>query len=268
MRQTIHRPASLLLLPLLGLLLLVATSCGSRRSSVGGSGAMGTLSKSEVIRGYAALPSYPLADVRGMLSVSAGDRGDLSSGYRMSIYPGEAMVISARPMGLFEAGRVTLLPDRVVLLDKMDRYGVDEALDVTPALPVSILDLFGSVSTARLEEMSMTREPGGYRFTDRDSGSELFMDLDLNLTSMSIDLPRRAGGVTVSLSHFATIAGYRPLPQQMRTELRMPSMGDPATLTLTITDYDTKPSMKPDKALPDDYTRLSLFRLISAILGK
>ena len=213
---------------------------------------MGTLSKSEVIRGYAALPSYPLADVRGTLSVSAGDKGDLSSGYRMSIYPGEAMVIAARPMGLFEAGRVTLLPDRVVLLDKMDRYGVDEALDITPPLPVSILDLFGSVSTSRLG----------------DSGSELFMDLDLNLTGMTIDLPRRAGGVTVSFSHFATISGYRPLPKRMKVELRMPSMGDPAALTLTISDYDTKPSMKPDKALPDDYTRLSLIRLLSVILGK
>ena len=268
MRQTINRTASLTLLPLLGLLLLVATSCGSRRNAVSGSGAMGTLSKSEVIRGYAALPSYPLADVRGMLSVSAGDKGDLSSGYRMSIYPGEAMVISARPMGLFEAGRVTLLPDRVVLLDKMDRYGVDEALDVTPALPVSILDLFGSVSTSRLEEMQMSREPGGYRFTDRESGSELFMDLDLNLTGMKIDLPRRAGGVTVSFSDFATISGYRPLPQRMKVELHMPSMGDPATLTLTVTDYDTKPSMRPDKALPDGYTRLSLIRLFSVILGK
>ena len=268
MRQTINRTASLTLLPLLGLLLLVATSCGSRRSTVSRSGDIGTLSKSEVIRGYAALPSYPLADVRGTLSVSAGDKSDLSSGYRMSIYPGEAMVIAARPMGLFEAGRVTLLPDRVILLDKMDRYGVDEALDITPPLPISILDLFGSVSTSRLEEMQMSREPGGYRFTDRDSGSELFMDLDLNLTSMTIDLPRRAGGVTVSFSHFATISGYRPLPQRMKVELRMPSMGDPATLALTITDYDTKPSMKPDKALPDDYTRLSLIRLLSVILGK
>lgn len=268
MRQTINRTSSLTLLPLLGLLLLVATSCGSRRSTVSRSGAMGTLSKSEVIRGYAALPSYPLADVRGMLSVSAGDKSDLSSGYRMSIYPGEAMVIAARPMGLFEAGRVTLLPDRVILLDKMDRYGVDEALDITPPLPISILDLFGSVSTSRLEEMQMSREPGGYRFTDRDSGSEIFMDLDLNLTGMTIDLPRRAGGVTVSFSHFATISGYRPLPQRMKAELSMPSMGDPATLALTITDYDTKPSMKPDKALPDDYTRLSLIRLLSVILGK
>ena len=268
MRQTINRTASLTLLPLLGLLLLVATSCGSRRAAVRGSGAMGTLSKSEVIRGYAALPSYPLADVRGMLSVSAGDKGDLSSGYRMSIYPGEAMVIAARPMGLFEAGRVTLLPDRVILLDKMDRYGVDEALDITPPLPISILDLFGSVSTSRLEEMQMSREPGGYRFTDRDSGSELFMDLDFNLTGITIDLPRRAGGVTVSFSHFAKISGYRPLPQRMKVELRMPSMGDPATLALTATDYDTKPSMKPDKALPDDYTRLSLIRLLSVILGK
>ena len=268
MRQTINRTSSLTLLPLLGLLLLVATSCGSRRSAVGGSGAMGTLSKSEVIRGYTALPSYPLADVRGMLSVSAGDKGDLSSGYRMSIYPGEAMVIAARPMGLFEAGRVTLLPDRVILLDKMDRYGVDEALDIKPPLPISILDLFGSVSTSRLEEMQMSREPGGYRFTDRDSGSELFIDLDLNLIGMTIDLPRRAGGVTVSFSHFATISGYRPLPQRMKVELRMPSMGDPATLALTVTDYDTKPSMRPDKALPDGYTRLSLIRLLSVILGK
>ena len=149
MRQTINRTSSLTLLPLLGLLLLVVTSCGSRRSTVSRSGTMGTLSKSEVIRGYAALPSYPLADVRGTLSVSAGDKSDLSSGYRMSIYPGEAMVIAARPMGLFEAGRVTLLPDRVILLDKMDRYGVDEALDITPQLPISIIDLFGSVSTSR-----------------------------------------------------------------------------------------------------------------------
>ena len=80
MRQTINRTSSLTLLPLLGLLLLVATSCGSRRSTVSRSGAIGTLSKSEVIRGYAALPSYPLADVRGTLSVSAGDKSDLSRG--------------------------------------------------------------------------------------------------------------------------------------------------------------------------------------------
>lgn len=255
------------ILPLIALLLLLA-SCGSRRGTTSHSGAIGTLSKSEVIRAYSEQRDYPLGDVRGTLDLRMGGKSSLSSGYRMSLYPGEAMVISARPMGLFEAGRLTVHPDRIVVLDKMDRYGVDEAFSEEMKLPVGILDLFGSVSASQLEGMAMEAVRGGYRFTDRATGSELFIDQSLRLTDLSIDLPRRLGGVAITFGHFETLDGYRPLPRQMEIKLDMPRAGQPVSLVLGISEYGSEPSLKPDSALPDDYTRLRLSRLLALILGK
>lgn len=265
MRVTLH-PTTTRLLPLLALLLLVVSSCGTRHSVTRPDD--GRLSKAEVIRTYSSAgETYPLADARGKLTVSAEGKGDFSSGYRLSLYPSEALVLSLRPMGLFEAARLTVSPDRLIVLDKMDRYGVDETVDRSVDLPEQLLEGKWMVSPDRLAEMPMIPQPeGGYLFGDRDVESYT-IDSSGHLTAMTQTLSGGLGRLESSLGDFVTVEGYRPLARQIDVRLYLHDV-PPVRLSLSISSYDTTPSLRPDTVLPSGYKQLPLRSLLSLITAK
>lgn len=252
----------LLLLPL-----LLVTSCGVRRTATESDRVgLPSLSKEEVIRSYSTLRPYPLAEARGTLRVGSEGSSSASAGYRLSLHHKEALVLSVRPMGIFEAARLTLLPDRMILLDRIDSYVVDEPLEgALRAIPDRLLSGLTDLEPARLREMEMTRIAEGYRFTDRREGTTYRLDRQLRLIGMELTLPARAGRLEAAFDRFDSPDGYRPLPRLIELTLTLPSHR-PANLILRIDSYDTVPSLRPDTTLPTGYTRIPLQQLLSLLM--
>lgn len=226
-------------------LLLALASCGtSQRVLTQAPMGRSTLSQREFIQKYKSLQEYATVSARGDVTLyGEGGRKEFNLvgiGMRWYLERDRAFELSVRPMSFMEVGKLTVMDDKVLLEDRINKmYYYQSAtrrslgslitfVGLDPKMAESMIQHrpFGFVDygVSALERMKFVRDAGGYSFTDelRPGGNRIVHHFDsaLNLTSSSLVVVGK-GEILVTYSDFVTVGsatGMRPLPSKIQIE--------------------------------------------------
>lgn len=269
---------SLLLIALLYLL----TGCGTRRY-IGQEHA--GLHKQAFIQQYEAKgAALTQLDARGKIALflPPPSAEEISVSMRWSYKAQELFVLSLRPLGLIEVGRLSVTPDRLVAIDRTGRrgsvidnpgqtagellapYGIDVQLLSALAAHQPFTPTRLGIEALKDMHYSLT-ERGEYRFSYNKGGNEIshLFDRQLNLIESIIAHRGKEVG-RVSYGAFTLVQnGMRPYP----TEITLESLSSehPVKVVVTLMSFGDQISQQPDHSLPGGYTQLSLQEVINLL---
>ncbi len=230
---------------LCGLLGVLLSGCGGTLKGVQVNGKP-SLSKQEFIRHYAALADYPTINARGDISlmVKSADKSFNINGIGMRWYleRGRGYELSVRPVAVMEAGRLSIIDDKLLVLDRIDKlyFSLTNAstkisreigiVGIHPKFLEAIVEYtpfsFVEEGVGALRRMDFKPEKDGYCFSDDIQRGlcliEHRFDTGLNLRSSHLSV-RNMVEVLVTYGGYSwagSSEGFRPLPTSLQVEVK------------------------------------------------
>lgn len=257
------------------LLMLLLAGCGTTKRIGTGTAGMELLSKGDFLDRYETMSEPSVVDARGKVSANLNGK-EFNVATRWSLEYGKAFVLSLRPLGIMEIGRLTVVPEKVVVLDRANRQGIEvddpialieQELDLRGASPKVLSALvhhrpfsFKEEGGTVLKKMKFTiSEEGNYLFSEKKGKEEIthIFDRGLNLIRSSITSSGVQIGEMLYSDFVSVTAGTRPYPTKM--ELKVDDLGGARIMSVLfrLDQPSTRISQDVDTTLPSNYKRIS-----------
>lgn len=255
-------------------------SCGSAPKRVRSTGESASLSKSEFIQRYASLVSPIKVDTKGRITFFSKGKSQGAT-VRWHYVEHKGFSLSLRPMGLIEIARLTVTPNRIILLDRTAKEAFvsttpqevsDLIQDITGYDASSLSALVtnqpfstGNSGVRALQEMKIKIERGRYCFyqTKKELDLRHYFDAQQNLIESIIAINGREIA-RINYSNFVKQThGSRSYPANI--DLQINWNESPIHLNVRLDKPGTITNKEIEEVVPDGYKHMGLLRVVKKV---